>query len=131
MITRNAVSITDLLTFLLYINIFTDPVKTLIDFTEQLQNGYSGYERFQQILQFRTGNQGQGRCAIELKETLLKGNISFDNVSFSEHNDNAHRVFKHINLDINAGEYVALVGSSGAGKSTLCNLIPRFYEDAY
>ena len=51
MITRNAVSITDLLTFLLYINIFTDPVKTLIDFTEQFQNGYSGYERFQQILQ--------------------------------------------------------------------------------
>ena len=58
---------------------------------------------------------------------MLKGNISFDNVSF-RYNDNAHRVLKHINLDINAGEYVALVGSSGAGKSTLCNLIPRFYE---
>ena len=57
----------------------------------------------------------------------VKGNISFDNVSF-RYNDNAHRVLKHINLDINAGEYVALVGSSGAGKSTLCNLIPRFYE---
>lgn len=46
MITRNAVSITDLLTFLLYINIFTDPVKTLIDFTEQFQNGYSGMRDF-------------------------------------------------------------------------------------
>ena len=60
-------------------------------------------------------------------EKNVKGNISFDNVSF-RYNDNAHRVLKHINLDINAGEYVALVGSSGAGKSTLCNLIPRFYE---
>ena len=124
MITRNAVSITDLLTFLLYINIFTDPVKTLIDFTEQFQNGYSGYERFQQILQLEPEIRDR-EDAIELKN--VKGNISFDNVSF-RYNDNAHRVLKHINLDINAGEYVALVGSSGAGKSTLCNLIPRFYE---
>ena len=124
MITKNAVSITDLLTFLLYINIFTDPVKTLIDFTEQFQNGYSGYERFQQILQLEPEIRDR-EDAIELKN--VKGNISFDNVSF-RYNDNAHRVLKHINLDINAGEYVALVGSSGAGKSTLCNLIPRFYE---
>ena len=124
MITRNAVSITDLLTFLLYINIFTDPVKTLIDFTEQFQNGYSGYERFQQILQLEPEIRDR-EDAIELKN--VKGNIFFDNVSF-RYNDNAHRVLKHINLDINAGEYVALVGSSGAGKSTLCNLIPRFYE---
>lgn len=124
MITKNMVSITDLLTFLLYINIFTDPVKTLIDFTEQFQNGYSGYERFQQILMLEPEIQDK-EDAVELKD--VKGNISFQDVSF-RYNDNAHRVLKHINLDIKAGSYIALVGSSGAGKTTLCNLIPRFYE---
>ena len=57
----------------------------------------------------------------------VKGDIVFEDVSF-RYNDNAHRVLKHINLDIEAGSYIALVGSSGAGKTTLCNLIPRFYE---
>ena len=71
MITRNAVSITDLLTFLLYINIFTDPVKTLIDFTEQFQNGYSGYERFQQILQLEPEIRDR-EDAIELKNVKRK-----------------------------------------------------------
>ena len=124
MITKNIVNITDLLTFLLYINIFTDPVKTLIDFTEQFQNGYSGYERFRQILMLEPEIKDK-QDAVELKN--VKGNISFKDVSF-RYNDTAHRVLKHINLDIEAGSYIALVGSSGAGKSTLCNLIPRFYE---
>lgn len=124
MITKNMVSITDLLTFLLYINIFTDPVKTLIDFTEQFQNGYSGYERFQQILSLEPEIQDK-EDAVELEN--VKGDISFQDVSF-RYNDNAHRVLKHINLNIEAGAYIALVGSSGAGKTTLCNLIPRFYE---
>ena len=124
MITNNMVSITDLLTFLLYINIFTDPVRTLIDFTEQFQNGYSGYERFRQILMLEPEIKDKDNA----KEFgRVKGNIIFDDVSF-RYNDNAHRVLKHIDLSIDAGSYIALVGSSGAGKSTLCNLIPRFYE---
>lgn len=124
MITKNMVNITDLLTFLLYINIFTDPVKTLIDFTEQFQNGYSGYERFRQILMLEPEIKDQEN-ARELGK--VKGDIVFDDVSF-RYNDNAHRVLRHINLRIDAGSYIALVGSSGAGKTTLCNLIPRFYE---
>lgn len=124
MITKNMVSITDLLTFLLYINIFTDPVKTLIDFTEQFQNGYSGYERFRQILML----EPEIKDSENAKEFgKVKGDIVFDDVSF-RYNDNAHRVLKHIHLSIAAGSYIALVGSSGAGKTTLCNLIPRFYE---
>ncbi|MCI9125781.1 MAG: ABC transporter ATP-binding protein [Eubacterium sp.] len=124
MITNNMVSITDLLTFLLYINIFTDPVRTLIDFTEQFQNGYSGYERFRQILML----EPEIKDIDNAKELgRIKGDIVFDDVSF-RYNDNAHRVLKHIDLNISAGSYIALVGSSGAGKSTLCNLIPRFYE---
>ena len=124
MITKNMVNITDLLTFLLYINIFTEPVKTLIDFTEQFQNGYSGYERFRQILMLKPEIKDKENARDIGK---VKGNIVFEDVSFRYH-DNAHRVLKHIHLSIHAGSYIALVGSSGAGKTTLCNLIPRFYE---
>ena len=124
MFTKNMVNVTDFVTFLLYINIFTDPVKTLIDFTEQFQNGYSGYERFRQILDMEPEIKDK-EGAKEL--TNVVGNIKFDNVSF-RYNDNDHRVLKHINLEIPAGSYIALVGSSGAGKTTLCNLIPRFYD---
>ena len=122
MIIKNMVG--DLLTFLLYINIFTDPVKTLIDFTEQFQNGYSGYERFRQILNIEPEIQDK-EDAVDMNN--VKGRITFEDVSF-RYNDNEHRVLKHINLDVKAGSYIALVGSSGAGKTTLCNLIPRFYE---
>lgn len=124
MITENMVSVTDLITFLLYINIFTDPIKTLIDFTEQFQNGYSGYERFLQILSIEPEIKDKEN-AITLNN--VKGDIKFSDVSF-RYNDNDHRVLKHIDLEIKAGSYVALVGSSGAGKTTLCNLLPRFYE---
>lgn len=124
MITKNMVSVTDMITFILYINIFTDPIKTLIDFTEQFQNGYSGYERFLQILSIEPEIKDKEN-AVTVDN--IKGDIKFCDVSF-RYNDNAHRVLKHINLEINAGSYVALVGSSGAGKTTLCNLIPRFYE---
>lgn len=124
MFTKNMVNVTDFVTFLLYINIFTDPVKTLIDFTEQFQNGYSGYERFRQILDLEPEIKDK-EGAKEL--TNVVGNIKFDDVSF-RYNDNDHRVLKHINLEIPAGSYIALVGSSGAGKTTLCNLIPRFYD---
>ncbi|WP_455949823.1 ABC transporter ATP-binding protein [Eubacterium sp.] len=124
MIIKNMVGVTDLLTFLLYINIFTDPVKTLIDFTEQFQNGYSGYERFRQILTLEPEIQDK-EDAVDMNN--VKGRITFEDVSF-RYNDNEHRVLKHINLDVKAGSYIALVGSSGAGKTTLCNLIPRFYE---
>ena len=79
MFTKNMVNVTDFVTFLLYINIFTDPVKTLIDFTEQFQNGYSGYERFRQILDMEPEIKDK-EGAKEL--TNVVGNIKFDNVSF-------------------------------------------------
>ena len=124
MITKDMISVTDLVTFLLYINIFTDPIKTLIDFTEQFQNGYSGYERFLQILSIEPEIKGSEN-AVSISN--VKGDIKLEDVSF-KYNDSSHRVLKHINLEVKAGSYVALVGSSGAGKTTLCNLIPRFYE---
>ena len=124
MVTRDIVNVNDFVTFLLYINVFTDPVKTLIDFTEQFQNGYSGYERFIQMLDIMPDIE-DAPDAADLKN--LQGNIAFEDVSFQYSKENG-TVLEHINLEVSAGEYVALVGPSGIGKSTLCSLIPRFYE---
>lgn len=124
LITYGQVSVTDLITFLLYINTFTEPVKKLINFTEQFQNGYTGYERFMEMMAIEPDIQDRPN-ALELDS--VKGDISFEDVSF-HYEENTETVLHHINLDVKAGSYMALVGSSGAGKSTLCSLIPRFYD---
>ncbi len=124
LVTKGIVSVTDLVTFLLYINVFTDPVKTLIDFTEQFQNGYSGYERFIQMLD-TAPDIVDAPDARKLER--VKGDICFRDVSFCYANEK-DAVLKNIDLEVPAGQYVALVGPSGIGKSTLCSLIPRFYE---
>jgi ATP-binding cassette subfamily B protein len=124
LLANGLIAVPDFIAFLLYINIFTDPIRTLIDFTEQFQNGYSGFERFLEILAIEPEIEDKPG-AKDLKN--VKGDIVFEDVSF-KYNDTAHRVLRHINLEIPAGAYVALVGSSGGGKTTLCSLIPRFYD---
>ena len=123
-ITKGIVDVTVLITFLLYVNNFTEPVKKLINFTETFQNGVSGYERFLEIMSIEP--------AIKDKENAVgksdfRGDVTFSDVSF-RYNDKNEYVLNHVSLDVKAGEYVALVGSSGAGKTTLCSLIPRFYD---
>lgn len=124
MITHGQADVADLVTFLLYINTFTDPVKKLITFTEQFQNGYTGYERFMEMMEIKPDIEDK-EDAVELKSA--RGDIFFEDVSF-HYEENTQTVLHHINLTVKAGEYVALVGSSGAGKSTLCSLMPRFYD---
>lgn len=124
LIAKNRLNVSDLVTFLLYISVFTEPVRTLIDFTEQFQNGYTGFERFREIMDIEPDIK-DSEDAVELKD--VKGNIRFENVSF-QYEENTEKVLNHINLNVPAGAYMALVGSSGAGKSTLCSLIPRFYD---
>lgn len=124
LIMNNIVNVTDLVTFILYINVFTDPIKTLIDFTEQFQNGYSGFERFVEILNIEPDIEDRPEAVCVEN---VKGNIKFENVSF-KYDEGTDTVLNGVNLNIRAGEYVALVGSSGAGKTTLCSLIPRFYD---
>ena len=121
---KGTVTAADFVTFLLYINVFTDPIRTLVDFAEQFQNGYSGFERFAEILAIEPDIK-DSETAVPLEN--VRGDISFNDVSF-KYKDTAHRVLRHINLDVKAGSYVALVGSSGGGKTTLCSLIPRFYD---
>lgn len=124
LIVNGSIDVSDLVTFVLYISVFTDPVRTLIDFTEQFQNGYSGFERFCEIMSIEPDIR-DSEDATELCD--VKGDISFENVSF-QYEENSEQVLSHINLNVPAGAYMALVGSSGAGKSTLCSLIPRFYD---
>ncbi|MGN0332245.1 MAG: ABC transporter ATP-binding protein [Lachnospiraceae bacterium] len=124
MMLAGSVELTDLITFLLYINNFTDPVKKLVSFTEQFQNGYSGFERFLEILAIAP-DIADRPDAIEIEH--VRGEVEFRNVSF-QYEDTKEQVLKHINLKIPAGQYVALVGPSGVGKTTLLSLIPRFYE---
>lgn len=124
LIGAGSVEVADLITFLLYINVFTEPVKTLIDFTEQFQNGYSGFERFLEVLAIEP-DITDAQDAVPMED--VRGDIAFEDVSF-RYEENASRVLRHVNLSVDAGSYVALVGASGAGKTTLCSLIPRFYD---
>ena len=124
MMFSGSVRLTDLITFLLYINNFTDPVKKLVSFTEQFQNGYSGFGRFLEILAIAP-DIADKPDAVYLED--VEGNIEFKDVSF-HYEDTAEQVLSSINLKVRAGEYIALVGPSGVGKTTLCSLIPRFYE---
>ena len=124
MMLKGAVKLTDLITFLLYITNFTDPVKKLVTFTEQFQNGYSGFERFLEILSIAP-DIADKEDAVSVSKA--KGEIEFKDVSF-RYEDHAEKVLNHINLRVEAGDYMALVGPSGVGKTTLCSLIPRFYD---
>lgn len=114
----------DLITFLLYISNFTEPVQKLINFTEQFQNGITGYERFREILAIDPEIK---ECENPVEAKDIRGEVVFDDVGF-RYEEGQEKVLSHVSLKVNAGEYVALVGTSGAGKTTLCSLIPRFYE---
>ncbi len=124
LLTNGSLGAPDLITFLLYINNFTEPVQKLINFTEQFQNGISGYERFREMLAVEPEIKESGH---PVQAENVRGDIRFDDVGF-RYEEDQEKVLSHVSLDVQAGEYVALVGSSGAGKTTLCSLIPRFYE---
>lgn len=121
---NNSMTTTDLITFFLYLGNMTDPVKKLINFTESFQNGYAGFERFREIINIKPDIE-DSEDAISINNT--EGKIEFQNVTFS-YDDKKSNILENINLVVEPGEYIALVGPSGAGKTTLLSLIPRFYD---
>ena len=123
-LTDGTLDAADLVTFLLYINNFTEPVTKLVNFTEQFQNGYSGYDRFLEMMAIAPDIE-DAPDAVSLDKA--EGGIEFQEVSF-HYSDTNEEVHSHVNLQVKPGDYVALVGTSGAGKTTLCSLIPRFYD---
>ncbi|NLZ49398.1 MAG: ABC transporter ATP-binding protein [Clostridiales bacterium] len=122
-ISNGTLELSGLVVYILYINIFLNPIEKLVNFTEQFQRGITGFERFLEVMETEPDIKDK-KGAKDLVDP--KGNIQFKNVSFS-YNDK-HTVLNNINIDIEAGKTVALVGPSGAGKTTFCSLIPRFYE---
>ncbi|WP_234122080.1 ABC transporter ATP-binding protein [Clostridium hydrogenum] len=122
-IANGSLKITDLAIYALYINIFINPIDVLINFTEQFQKGYAGFKRFIEVMETQPEIKDK-EDAVILEN--VKGNIEFKDVSFSY--DQKEYVLEHININIQAGKNIALVGPSGGGKTTLCSLLPRFYD---
>ena len=115
------INLGDFLAYMLYVKLFTDPIKKLINFVEQYQNGMTGFKRFMEIMNVEKEKENPN--AVEINN--VEGNIEFENVSFSYENES---VLNDINLSIESGKMLALVGPSGGGKTTFCSLIPRFYD---
>lgn len=113
----------DLMIYVLYINIFINPIDKLVNFTEQYQRGITGFDRFLEITE-TDPEIVEKKNALELKN--VKGKIDFENVSFSY--DDRNKVLNDVSLNIDAGKTVAIVGPSGSGKTTFCSIIPRFYD---
>lgn len=118
------ITLGDLLAYTLYVNFFMQPIRRLADFMQQYQDGMTGFERFMEIMNMEPDITDR-EDAVELTE--VKGDIQFNGVSFS-YTNGEDRVLSNLNLNIEAGKTVAIVGPSGAGKTTLCHLIPRFYD---
>lgn len=123
-IVNASLDLADLLTYLLFVAILIDPIQKFANLARLYQEGSTGFNRFMEIMEIAPDIQ-DSPDAIELAQA--RGMVEFKAVSFKYREDH-HYVMKRISLCINAGEYVALVGSSGVGKTTLCALIPRFYE---
>ena len=122
-IAQGTLNAADLAVYALYINIFINPIEVLIEFTELLQKGISGFRRFTEVMETVPEIQDDPNAA-EL--TNVKGSIDYKDVSFRYNEEES--VLEHINVHVDAGRSVALVGPSGGGKSTLCSLLPRFYD---
>jgi ATP-binding cassette subfamily B protein len=114
----------DLVAYLLYVTTLITTVRKIIDFAEQFERGMTGIERFLQIMDADIEIFDEPG-AMPMKSPI--GDITFNNVEFV-YPDDKNQVFKHLNLHIQPGEKIAIVGPSGGGKTTLCNLIPRFYD---
>lgn len=122
---RGYIDVGEFTVFLLYINMFLNPVKKLVQFFEQFQNGMSGFERFTQIMAEEEEKEDKNALTLQ----TLSGDIVFSHVNFQyRETEDSSMILRDLSLTIPEGKTVALVGPSGGGKTTLCHLIPRFYE---
>jgi ATP-binding cassette subfamily B protein len=123
-ITHARLGVADLLTYLLCVGILVDPIKRAANFARSWQEGVTGFSRFMELMEVAPEIR-DARGARTLAD--VKGAVSFKDVSF-HYPGHARLVLRRLDLEIAAGELVALTGYSGAGKTTLCSLIPRFYD---
>ncbi len=123
MMMNGSLNLVDLLTFTLYVSTFTSPVRKLTQFMEIYTQGTAGFSRFLEIMRTEPEIK-DAPDAIDLKD--VKGEITYENVSF--HYNDGTEVLKDVNVTVEPGKTLALVGSSGGGKTTMCHLLPRFYD---
>ena len=118
------IDIADLTAFILFMGLMISPVRRLAQFVELFQRGMAGFQRFSEVMALKPDIEDlPGATVLE----NVVGNVKFQDVTF-KYKDNQEQVLANINLNVESGETIALVGPSGAGKTTLCSLIPRFYE---
>ncbi|MBI4855926.1 MAG: ABC transporter ATP-binding protein [Acetobacterium woodii] len=113
----------DYIAYLMYVTTLLASIRRIVEFAEQFQRGMTGFERFIEILDEPTEFENRDN---EVELTNVVGDITFEDVSF-QYNDGGAEVLSHIDIQVKAGQNVAIVGPSGSGKTTLCHLIPRFY----
>lgn len=122
------INIGDFTAYILYIAMIISPIRTFVSIFETIQNGMTGFTRFQEVMQVQEEKESETCQNL----TDVKGQISFKDVSFQYENTdikNGHQnVIEHLSMEIKPGKTMAIVGPSGSGKTTLCHLIPRFYE---
>ncbi|MDO0825235.1 ABC transporter ATP-binding protein [Desulfosporosinus nitroreducens] len=122
-IANGSLKISDLAIYVLYVNLFINPIDVLINYTESFQKGYAGFKRFIEVLE--TAPDIVDKAGAK-PLTDVKGEINYKNVSFRYDDDS--NVLDKVSLTIKAGKNIALVGPSGGGKTTFCSLLPRFYD---
>ncbi|MBS7224305.1 MAG: ABC transporter ATP-binding protein [Clostridiaceae bacterium] len=122
---RGAIDPADFMAYILYISTLLATIRRIVEFAEQFQRGMTGIERFFEVMDVEPDIE-EPQNPVSLSR--VRGDIRFEDVSFSYADDPDTPILDHLNLDIPAGQSVALVGPSGGGKTTICNLIPRFYD---
>ena len=124
LIAHGRMEASDLAMYALYIGIFISPIQILVELTEMMQKGLSGFRRFLEVVETEP-DIVDAADAKPLKN--VKGNVCYEDVSF-HYSDDDTPVLSHVSFEIPAGESIALVGPSGSGKTTICSLLPRFYD---
>ncbi len=124
LIAHGKMAASDLAMYALYIGIFISPIQILVELTEMMQKGFSGFKRFLDVVETKP-EIVDAPDAREL--TNVKGDVCYEDVSF-HYSDDDTPVLSHVSFSIPAGKSIALVGPSGSGKTTICSLLPRFYD---
>ncbi len=124
LIAHGKMEVSDLAMYALYIGIFISPIQILVELTEMMQKGLSGFRRFLEVVETEP-DIVDAADAKPLKN--VKGNVCYEDVSF-HYSDDDTPVLSHVSFEIPAGKSIALVGPSGSGKTTICSLLPRFYD---
>lgn len=124
LIAHHKMEASDLAMYALYIGIFISPIQILVELTEMMQKGFSGFKRFLDVVETEP-EIVDAPDALEL--TNVKGNVCYEDVSF-HYSDDDTPVLSNVSFSIPAGKSIALVGPSGSGKTTICSLLPRFYD---